>query len=311
MENQTITQPLLDVDGSNEEPIFQTAPQKLSKFQWAWYLMVYVNSPLHIDALSSQIDFTQTWVSFPPKLPPHFPTAALVYVYVILLAAIWNTLVWVAGTVIMSPLWYKGNCWGASTHHLSAWLLAWELMLILRGGFRKLTTSGCFKLKPGVKPPMPIGAAFDLCVWNCVQFTVAAKLLQLVDEDTNLDVLLDISPQRANTITWTLYIAAWTTVLDSMLRFVWPFMWSLMGEDFERTASSSFVYTLPECTKGEECSICLSSSCEKSEMCAVPCGHSFHRDCLVTWFESVNSMTSCPMCRRKILHLAEQNPAGV
>lgn len=47
-----------------------------------------------------------------------------------------------------------------------------------------------------------------------------------------------------------------------------------------------------------ECSVCLDKYTYCSIMVMLPCGHSFHRQCIYEWFmNSVNYKLSCPMCR--------------
>jgi hypothetical protein len=280
----------------------QSTPQprgiaKFSKFQLAWYVMVYVNSPIHVDALSASIDFQPTFAQIPPRLPPHFPISALIYVYILLIAAVWNTLVWIVGSVAMSPVWSANEAWGESTHYLAWVLTAWEAMLVLRGGIRKITTMDFLKPEGNAKPAMPIGMACDLVIWNSIQFTIAAKLLQLYyfNDTATLQSVVGVSERQASWIGLSLFVSAWTLALDSALRMGWPFIWSCLGEEFERTAASSFVWTLPQCPDPKaECSICLDSG---EDLCELPCKHYFHRDCLFKWFSSVNAMNACPMCR--------------
>ncbi|XP_023006825.1 NEP1-interacting protein-like 1 [Cucurbita maxima] len=52
---------------------------------------------------------------------------------------------------------------------------------------------------------------------------------------------------------------------------------------------------------GEECSVCYESyEAEKGgerEVAKIPCGHVFHKSCILTWFQRSNS---CPLCRAKL-----------
>merc|ERR1712217_495851 len=84
---------------------------------------------------------------------------------------------------------------------------------------------------------------------------------------------------------------------DSCLRFAWPFLTMALRTGFERSAASSYAWTLPEYDGLAECSICLTTS---SGACVLPCGHSFHRSCIAKWFESVHSTSVCPICRQKL-----------
>ena len=46
-----------------------------------------------------------------------------------------------------------------------------------------------------------------------------------------------------------------------------------------------------------ECSICF----EESPKCKLVCGHSFHHECIKTWYMTGNN-TGCPMCRHDICY---------
>lgn len=47
-----------------------------------------------------------------------------------------------------------------------------------------------------------------------------------------------------------------------------------------------------------ECSICLSDFCkDQTILRSLPCGHSFHRDCIDRWFER---STLCPICKSSL-----------
>lgn len=62
-----------------------------------------------------------------------------------------------------------------------------------------------------------------------------------------------------------------------------------------------FVYTSkknPPPEEKEECSVCLSEFEEEDEGRLLPkCGHSFHVDCIDTWFRS---RSTCPLCRAPV-----------
>ena len=47
----------------------------------------------------------------------------------------------------------------------------------------------------------------------------------------------------------------------------------------------------------EECSICLTSYQQKDMLRTLPCGHSFHKDCIDRWLEQ---STSCPFCKQPL-----------
>lgn len=46
--------------------------------------------------------------------------------------------------------------------------------------------------------------------------------------------------------------------------------------------------------ESSDCSICIDSIAEKTEIYDIPCGHKFHKDCLNTWLKNNNT---CPFCR--------------
>ncbi|KAG6605180.1 E3 ubiquitin-protein ligase RING1, partial [Cucurbita argyrosperma subsp. sororia] len=52
---------------------------------------------------------------------------------------------------------------------------------------------------------------------------------------------------------------------------------------------------------GEECSVCYECYDEEKggdkEVAKIPCGHMFHKSCILTWFQCSNS---CPLCRAKL-----------
>lgn len=74
-----------------------------------------------------------------------------------------------------------------------------------------------------------------------------------------------------------------------------------------------FLENCPECMDGsEECYICLENSIETTRLLKkLPCGHSFHKECLVKWFESsirqISDSFMCPVCRQSILSEDDQN----
>jgi hypothetical protein len=47
----------------------------------------------------------------------------------------------------------------------------------------------------------------------------------------------------------------------------------------------------------DECVICLDSA--RAVWTALPCGHSFHSQCVATWFDCVQG-NACPLCRTRI-----------
>ncbi|MDD9952016.1 MAG: hypothetical protein OXT67_10690, partial [Zetaproteobacteria bacterium] len=55
--------------------------------------------------------------------------------------------------------------------------------------------------------------------------------------------------------------------------------------------------TLAQDEKSEECAICLEVE-ENAEVFQLPCKHTFHKSCVMGWFEE---HTTCPMCRTDVL----------
>lgn len=56
-----------------------------------------------------------------------------------------------------------------------------------------------------------------------------------------------------------------------------------------------------DCTDGKnkwECSICLQDDNNDKKMGSLPCGHTFHNHCIVTWFSQ--KKFTCPNCRAKV-----------
>jgi len=56
--------------------------------------------------------------------------------------------------------------------------------------------------------------------------------------------------------------------------------------------------------QGAECSVCQQAFVQGSEMCELPCAHSYHMHCIVRW---IAQSGSCPVCRRP-LEPAESAP---
>lgn len=53
---------------------------------------------------------------------------------------------------------------------------------------------------------------------------------------------------------------------------------------------------LPKCDEDCECTICLSD--DNNDMGKLPCGHTFHTNCITQWF--LKNKTTCPNCRTVI-----------
>ena len=56
--------------------------------------------------------------------------------------------------------------------------------------------------------------------------------------------------------------------------------------------------TPSEIPPGMECSICLTSDCDRLTIC----GHAFHEKCINNWFNSQNTL-KCPNCRNNVSRL--------
>ncbi|KAJ4841266.1 hypothetical protein Tsubulata_041193, partial [Turnera subulata] len=51
---------------------------------------------------------------------------------------------------------------------------------------------------------------------------------------------------------------------------------------------------LVEAKSEEDCTICAHSFVEGEKVIGLACSHSFHRECIMTWFEDRDT---CPLCR--------------
>lgn len=48
------------------------------------------------------------------------------------------------------------------------------------------------------------------------------------------------------------------------------------------------------------CTVCLDSVKEGSEIMTMPCGHKYHKDCIIPWLRQQGQSSTCPMCKTKI-----------
>ncbi|KAI9626467.1 hypothetical protein KEM48_010290 [Puccinia striiformis f. sp. tritici PST-130] len=63
------------------------------------------------------------------------------------------------------------------------------------------------------------------------------------------------------------------------------------------TAASRTIRNGVRHSRINSCSICLDEYVEVSEAVLIPCGHGFHKDCLIPW---LRRKPSCPDCRQKV-----------
>lgn len=54
-----------------------------------------------------------------------------------------------------------------------------------------------------------------------------------------------------------------------------------------------------KCTKMDTCSVCLETMEIGADVCALPCAHVFHKNCIEQW---ARRKSTCPMCRREMLN---------
>merc|ERR1719327_43083 len=67
-----------------------------------------------------------------------------------------------------------------------------------------------------------------------------------------------------------------------LLSCLWNFFLTrLLEGDFRESLAYRLVDCLPVSDHLEECSICLTQNAQ--EACKLPCGHAFHRNCLLSW----------------------------
>jgi len=267
-------------------------------------MLLYVNSPIHIDALKGDsskgdVDFQNIVVHFPPQLPPRFPVPGYIYVYSIILFSFWNAVVWIGGTALIGCMWPYTLVWDKSLNHLMLWLLGWEVLLIVRGASRKIITAL-------VKAPhgslLPVGMGFDLVIWNPITMVASIKMATLSYPAEELADALDLRYESGNAVAWTVFIIVWTTLGDCIVRFAWPGIYFFLANDFRKGAAASLVWALPKTRFASECCICLETS---DNLCVLQCSHFFHGDCLLKWYHTAQDAglehvrNTCPLCNQR------------
>ena len=61
-----------------------------------------------------------------------------------------------------------------------------------------------------------------------------------------------------------------------------------------RRVSSGILNILMKIDAEPECAVCMCELEKGDEMGQLPCGHTFHKECIVEW---LHNEASCPMCR--------------
>jgi len=254
--------------------------------------------------VTSIIDFRVLFGRCPPEVPHGTRWYVRWVTYLLFAAAVWNLLVWIAGVVAVVPLWSCPQAWTLSAHHVGYYIASWELVLLIRAITRKVSTISC-KPEHGVEPLAPVGMAFDLVLWNGFQVIAATKLFSVIG-NVELALQPDLSPAQLLFVTTVLEITAWTAAADSAMRLAWPFVTMCMDSEVTRASRTSFVVPivreLPRSSDNHHCSICFVTS---PGLCVLPCGHSFHEQCLTAWFCTRIANESCPLCRR-LTHEGEE-----
>eukprot|EP00931_Biecheleriopsis_adriatica_P108812 TRINITY_DN83099_c0_g1_i1.p1 TRINITY_DN83099_c0_g1~~TRINITY_DN83099_c0_g1_i1.p1 ORF type:complete len:308 (-),score=26.65 TRINITY_DN83099_c0_g1_i1:106-921(-) len=266
--------------------------------------MIYFNCPVHLDALTGKIDFRNIVVRFPPQVPKQFSWTARFYVYLLVLSAVINAMVWISVTMLAACIWNLDVAWNVSTHSLAKWLVLFEGMLLARGAVRKAISVLLDIASPAdAVPLMPPGTIFDLVIWNGSQLILAVKLFQLQYDTDALAGIMEVSLLQAQATVFVVRMMGWTSVLGCIIRLLWPCVDVVLRSDFQREAALTLVETFPTIDLVAQCSICLE---ESHGLCMLPCNHGFHRHCLRTWFQNNPDSASCnpcAVCRREATQL--------
>nr|XP_012221571.1 PREDICTED: E3 ubiquitin-protein ligase RNF181 [Linepithema humile] len=93
-------------------------------------------------------------------------------------------------------------------------------------------------------------------------------------------------------------------LMIQMVRFLRDFgTWDMLGQDekLPPPASKEAVKNLPEIkidsNETKQCPVCLKEFQTGDKAKSMPCGHTFHQECILPWLEKTNS---CPLCRYEL-----------
>jgi len=142
---------------------------------------------------------------------------------------------------------------------------------------------------------------FDLSVWSGLMILSSWRLYHALQEG-GVQVLMQrrgLSADQGHLLSGLAWCFAECFFVDIVLRFLWLFIAPRLAQDFKVSDAHRIVESLPQGDSSQQCPICLVGD-DSRDYVQLPCSHSFHRVCLLSWArcnDHRDANFSCPMCR--------------
>lgn len=79
-----------------------------------------------------------------------------------------------------------------------------------------------------------------------------------------------------------------------------PMQQVILDESRRRNSWRSSLEAMPRVSPGEPCSICFDDMDTSTPSVQLPCGHCFHKACLLQWLGSSTYSEKCPLCNKRL-----------
>lgn len=193
-------------------------------------------------------------------------------------------------------------------HHLYDWVRLALALLVARTVIRyfiKWDLQNRREVRLSFADKARIEYYVDLVFWSSFMIlcTARLRLFMVVDDAPEMLSHGSLSKVEVNVFTALMWVFINSWIADIVLRFLWLGIHLILEADFESSHVHRLISVLPAVTILQECSICLNEGSD--EKLSLPCGHAFHKCCLVSWARTCHhglggSGISCPLCRDEL-----------